>query len=289
MTDGLQIHEQIAGLRAALKEHRSNGLAIGLVPTMGNLHAGHISLLKAARADCDIVVATIFVNPLQFGAREDLSRYPRTFQADCEALEAAGCDLLFAPQPEEIYPHGTAGQTVVTVPHVSTLHCGKSRPGHFEGVSTVVCKLFNIVQPDCAWFGLKDYQQFHIISSMTRDLNIPVQLVGMPIIREANGLAMSSRNGYLSAAEREQATTLYRSLLDAARNIDQGMEFRAVEELALRQLQNAGMTPDYFSVCDAHSLLPATGNEEALVILAAAWIGTTRLIDNLEIGKSRFA
>jgi pantoate--beta-alanine ligase len=283
MTDGLQIHEHIAGLRAALQEHRTNGLSIGLVPTMGNLHAGHVSLLNAARAASDIVVATIFVNPLQFGPREDLSRYPRTFQADCEALESAGCDLLFAPQPAEIYPQGTAGQTVATIPQVSKLHCGQSRPGHFDGVSTVVCKLFNIVQPDCAWFGLKDYQQFHIISTMVRDLNIPVQLVGMPIIREANGLAMSSRNGYLSAAEREQAAALHSSLQAAARGIGNGMDIHAAEQQALQQLQKAGMTPDYFTVCDSTTLLPATGNEASLVILAAAWMGTTRLIDNIEI------
>jgi pantoate--beta-alanine ligase len=286
MTDGLQIHEQISGLRSALQGHRRNGQSIGLVPTMGNLHAGHISLINAARAASDIVVATIFVNPLQFGPREDLSRYPRTFQADCEALEAAGCDYLFAPQPGEIYPQGTNGQTVVTIPHISKLHCGQSRPGHFDGVSTVVCKLFNIVQPDRAWFGLKDYQQFHIISSMVRDLNIPVELVGMPIIRETNGLAMSSRNGYLTDVEKGLATALYRNLQDAAEAIAQGMDFRNAEQHALQRLQAAGMTPDYFTVCDGATLLPATGTEEFLVILAAAWIGTTRLIDNIEIGNS---
>jgi pantoate--beta-alanine ligase len=286
MTDSLQIIEQIADLRAALAPHRRKGLSIGLVPTMGNLHAGHVSLLEAARAVCDVVVASIFVNPLQFGPGEDLSRYPRTFAADCDALAAAGCDYLFAPQPEAIYPGGMAAQTVVTIPHISKLHCGLSRPGHFDGVCTVVCKLFNIVQPDRAWFGLKDYQQFHLIRTMVEDLNIPVALTGMPIIREAGGLALSSRNGYLSADQKQQATALYRSLQEAAQAIEQDRDFRSIEQAALKTLQDAGMTPDYFTVCDSSTLLPATGSEDSLVILAAAWLGTTRLIDNLVIGES---
>ena len=283
MTERLKVFGNIPSLREMLEGHRRAGESIGLVPTMGNLHAGHVSLLEAARRQSDVLVASIFINPMQFGPREDLSSYPRTFDDDCKVLQASGCNYLFAPEVEDIYPLGMAGQTVVSLPHISALHCGKSRPAHFDGVCTVVCKLFNIVQPDRAWFGLKDYQQFHIISRMVDDLNITVSLIGMPIIREDSGLAMSSRNGYLSAEEKHRATALYQSLQSAAASLARGQEFRLVERLAAEQLQDAGMKPDYFTVCDRNTLLPAQGQETRLVILAAAWISNTRLIDNLPL------
>jgi len=251
---------------------------------MGNLHAGHISLIEAARARHDQVIATIFVNPLQFGPQEDLARYPRTFSADCEALQAAGCNALFIPDNTMLYPHGLAAQTVISVPVLSGLHCGHSRPGHFDGVSTIVCKLFNLIQAHCAYFGLKDYQQFRIISRMVEDLNMPVQLQGLPTVREPDGLALSSRNGYLSDDERQLAPVLYRTLQWAADAIRQGKRsLRAIEQDAANQLLQAGLRPNYVAICEQSTLQPAQTAEIPLVILAAAYLGTTRLIDNLVI------
>jgi pantoate--beta-alanine ligase len=271
-----------AALATAVAAARKQGKRIGLVPTMGNLHAGHFMLVTEARKHCDYVIATIFVNPLQFGPSEDLAKYPRTFQADREGLQSAGCDAVFAPDVKTMYPNGPEVHTKISVPHVSTLHCGASRPGHFDGVCTVVCKLFMMAQPDHAFFGLKDFQQFHIISRMVDDLRIPLRLHGIPTVREPSGLALSSRNGYLGAEERTRATALYAALRDCARKIAEGRrDYAALEAAAGTALVTAGMRPDYVHICSRSTLLPAAPADRELVILAAAWAGTTRLIDNV--------
>lgn len=271
-----------AALGAAVAAARKQGKRIGLVPTMGNLHAGHVSLVTAAREHCEYVVATLFVNPLQFGPTEDLAKYPRTFQADKDALQAAGCDALFAPDAATMYPHGLEAHTKISVPQVSALHCGKSRPGHFDGVCTVVSKLFNMAAPDHAFFGLKDFQQFHILSRMVDDLRLPLRMHGLETVREASGLALSSRNGYLSASERAQAPALYATLKDCARALEQGNRaYATLETAAAAALTNAGLRPDYIHICSRATLLPAAPQDRELVILAAAWCGTTRLIDNI--------
>ncbi|VVM83315.1 Pantothenate synthetase [Pseudomonas fluorescens] len=203
-------------LRAAVARARSEGKRIGFVPTMGNLHSGHVALITKATQRVDFVVASIFVNPLQFGAGEDLDKYPRTLAADQEKLLEAGCSLLFAPTVEEMYPDGMAGQTRVSVPQLSEGLCGASRPGHFEGVATVVSKLFNMVQPDLAIFGQKDYQQLAVIRALVHDLNMPIQIIGEPTVRAADGLALSSRNGFLSEEQRAVAPVVYRSLSNIA-------------------------------------------------------------------------
>lgn len=278
----LQLHDTLPALREQLAEHRREGQTIALVPTMGNLHAGHLTLINAARAAYDVVVATIFVNPLQFGPNEDLARYPRTFAADAAALQDNGCHYLYAPTPAEIYPDGPAVHTRVSVPVLSTLHCGHSRPGHFDGVCTVVCKLFNMILPDAAFFGLKDYQQFHLISIMVRDLFLPVRLHGMPTVREESGLALSSRNGYLSLEQRAQAAALYATLGRISQRIKSGaLHYRELEHDAAAALAAAGLRPDYFHICDRATLQLATHQDADLVILAAAYAGTTRLIDNI--------
>ena len=269
-------------LRAAVARARSEGKRIGLVPTMGNLHAGHVALVSKAAQRADFVVASIFVNPLQFGAGEDLDNYPRTLAADQEKLLAAGCNLLFAPSVEEIYPDGMAGQTLVSVPGVSEGLCGASRPGHFDGVATVVTKLFNMVQPDLAIFGEKDFQQLAVIRKLVRDLNLPIQLLGEPIVRAADGLALSSRNGYLSAEQRAVAPQLYRVLSELASALRSGRtDHAALLAEAAAQLSAAGVAPDYSEIRNPLTLRPATAADRQLVILAAARLGTTRLIDNL--------
>jgi len=273
----------IATLRAAISEHRRAGRRIVLVPTMGNLHAGHVRLVEDARQHGDTVVCSIFVNPLQFGPTEDLDAYPRTLAADIEKLEAASCDLLFSPSVAEIYPQGLAAQTIVSVPSISRRHCGSSRPGHFDGVATIVNKLFNMVQPDVALFGLKDYQQLQVIRHMVTDLCMPVELVGVATQREPSGLALSSRNGYLSAEEKARAPVLYQSLQQASASLQQCADIASVEAAAARQLAAAGFVLDYFSVCHADTLEPAQPQDRRLVILAAAWMGRTRLIDNLQL------
>lgn len=277
-----RLYEELAELRARLVTLRARGAVIGLVPTMGNLHEGHLALVAAARAQCDFVLATIFVNPLQFGPSEDLARYPRTFAADLAALEQQQCDAVFAPDVATIYPHGMERHTRVSVPGVSLMHCGSSRPGHFDGVCTVVCKLFNMTQPAHAYFGLKDYQQFHIIGRMVADLQLPVQVHGIATVREKSGLALSSRNGYLSAVERGQAENLYATLQRTASLIQQGTpDYDRLELDARMLLTEAGLKPDYVHICSSSTLLKATSADKDLVILAAAWVGTTRLIDNI--------
>ena len=273
----------IAGLRCTLDACRREGQRVALVPTMGNLHAGHIHLVEQARQHGEVVVCTIFVNPMQFGRHEDLDSYPRTLAADMEKLRAAGCNVLFAPSVNEVYPQGLNHHTVVSVPQVSERHCGASRPGHFDGVSTVVSKLFNLVQPQVALFGLKDYQQLMVIRKMVADLCLPVELVGVPTQREADGLALSSRNGYLTPEQRRIAPVLYQTLQDAREQVLRGEAFTTVEEAAGRRLAQAGFRPDYVHLCHAQTLDPAQPGDNHLVMLGAAWMGSTRLIDNIEI------
>lgn len=284
----MRIFEHAEALRAHLADVRHSGRRVALVPTMGNLHAGHLALVEAARErDCH-VVASIFVNPMQFGPGEDFERYPRTFEQDVASLRAAGCDTLFAPDVLEVYPGGLDSQTVVSVPELSELHCGASRPGHFNGVATVVCKLFNLVAPDHAFFGRKDYQQLLIIRKMVEDLCMPVCITGVPTVREADGLALSSRNGYLDAAQRSAAPALYRALCETAQALEAGTaSFTELEQASANALRSAGFKPDYFTICHARTLLPATPYDKDLVILAAAWLGDTRLIDNLCVSLPR--
>lgn len=276
--------QDIAPLRRQLAQWRQAGERIALVPTMGNLHAGHLHLVEVARTHADRVVVSIFVNPLQFGAGEDLDAYPRTPAEDATRLEQAGVDLLFMPAEQTIYPHGRDGLTQVEVPGIGDILCGASRPGHFRGVATVVCKLFNLVQPDLACFGNKDFQQLAVLRRMVRDLDIPVQMLGVDTVREADGLAMSSRNGYLSAGERQQAPALYRCLQGIADRLTAGeRDFARLEQQAGQQLQLAGLRPDYVSIRCADDLRPAEPEAGDLVILAAAYLGRARLIDNLLI------
>ncbi|MBA1204931.1 pantoate--beta-alanine ligase [Pseudomonas capeferrum] len=271
-------------LRAAVGRARTEGKRVALVPTMGNLHSGHAALVIKAAQRADFVVASIFVNPLQFGANEDLDTYPRTLAADQERLLQAGCHLIFAPTVDEMYPDGMAGQTRVSVPHLSQGLCGASRPGHFEGVATVVSKLFNMVQPDLAVFGEKDFQQLAVIRTMVRDLNMPIQIIGEPTVRAEDGLALSSRNGYLSTEQRAIAPVLFQTLNHIARQIRQGSrDFDALTGDAAAVLLEAGLRTDYLEVRHALTLLPATAADRDLVIIVAAYLGTTRLIDNLHL------
>ncbi len=276
--------KSVRELRAAIAQARSEGKQIGFVPTMGNLHAGHAALVAKAAQRADFVVASIFVNPLQFGPSEDLDKYPRTLVADQEKLFDAGCNLLFTPDVEEMYPHGLAGQTRVSVAGVSEGLCGASRPGHFEGVATVVTKLFNMVQPDLAVFGQKDFQQLAVIRTLVRDLNMPIQIIGEATVRAEDGLALSSRNGYLNAEQRAAAPTLYRSLEQIASAILAGERDYPRLIAQAQQLQSAaGFRPDYLEIRESNSLRPASAEDRQLVILVAAFIGSTRLIDNLTL------
>jgi pantoate--beta-alanine ligase len=275
-------------LRAMLREYRRQGKRIGLVPTMGNLHEGHLSLVRKATEAADVVVTSIFVNPMQFGATEDLDTYPRTLPEDQEKLEGAGNTLVFAPSNNEIYPEGLAQQTRVSVPGVSEGHCGASRPGHFDGVATVVTMLFNMVQPDAAVFGEKDFQQLAVIRKMTRDLKMPVEIIGVPTSREKDGLARSSRNGYLTAEERTQAPAVYKTLQMLARKLQSkeekdNLDFAALEREGQTMLSEAGLRPDYLNIVNSETLKPATPDDRELTMLVAAFLGTTRLIDNLSI------
>ena len=269
-------------LRAAITEARAAGKRIALVPTMGNLHAGHIALVQQAVARADFVVASIFVNPFQYGPNDDLDSYPPTLTPDQEKLLAAGCSLLFAPDAQVMYPNGMAQHTSVSVPGVSAGLCGGSRPGHFDGVATVVCKLLNMVQPDIALFGEKDYQQLAVIRKMVADLNIPVQIFGVPIVRDADGLALSSRNGYLNAQQRANAPVLQQCMQAIKAQIKQGSrDYAALFTQFKTDLQAAGFRLDYVELRDALSLQPADAESTQLVLLAAAYLGPTRLIDNL--------
>jgi len=275
--------EQLDDLRGQCRAWRAAGEAIAFVPTMGNLHEGHLTLVREARKQAPRVVASIFVNPLQFSPTEDLAAYPRTPERDAELLTDAGCDLLFTPDVDTVYPRGQETQTRVEVPGVSDLLCGASRPGHFIGVATVVCKFLNMVQPDLALFGEKDFQQCLIIRRMVADLALPVTLITVPTVREADGLAMSSRNGYLTAAERARAPVIHRALTDAAQGLRAGTSPPEAEAQATRVIADAGLRPDYVSVRRAEDLGQPTAADRDLVILAAAYLGRARLIDNLRM------
>ncbi|MFE8071361.1 pantoate--beta-alanine ligase [Marinobacteraceae bacterium S3BR75-40.1] len=274
----------VSELRAIIHRQREKGVRIALVPTMGNLHEGHLSLVKEACVQGDFVVASIFVNPMQFGPNEDLDAYPRTLQEDQEKLSEAGCDLVFAPPVSEVYPEGMGHQTQVSVPDITELHCGASRPGHFTGVATVVTMLFNMVQPDSAIFGQKDFQQLAVIRKMVRDLFMPVKIVGAATVREKDGLAMSSRNGYLSEDERARAPALYRCLSQTADAIKAGnRNFGQLQQDANETLKAQGFEPDYFNIVHRDTLRPAAADDPHIAILAAAKLGTTRLIDNVTV------
>jgi pantoate--beta-alanine ligase len=262
------------------------GERVAFVPTMGNLHDGHLELVRRGRALAPRVVVSIFVNPLQFGPAEDLASYPRTLARDAELLAAAGADLLFAPSADAMYPRPASEQTRVEVPGLSDILCGASRPGHFVGVATVVCKLFNMVRPDLALFGEKDFQQLAVIRRMVEDLCIPVEVLGVPTVREPDGLAMSSRNGYLTAEERERAPALHRALQSAAKALEAGgADPLTVARAATAAIDAAGLRTDYVSVRRVRDLALPGDADEDLVVLAAAYLGRARLIDNLRVRR----
>ncbi|MDX3775108.1 pantoate--beta-alanine ligase [Chromatiaceae bacterium AAb-1] len=280
----MNIISSITELRAQVQQWRKAGERIAFVPTMGNLHNGHFRLVDIARQHADRVIVSIFVNPMQFGANEDLDKYPRTLQQDCTGLTTHGADAVFIPTPEMIYPRGLDVQTYVEVPLLGDGHCGQSRPGHFRGVSTIVCKLFNLVQPDVACFGQKDYQQLAIIRQMVTDLSLPVEIIGVATERAADGLALSSRNGYLTAEQLLQAPALYQTLQWLQQQINAGQHnYRELEQQAADRLNSSGFKTDYLNISDRTTLLPATTAQQPKVILAAAYIGNTRLIDNIEV------
>jgi pantoate--beta-alanine ligase len=273
-------------MRDASRALRRAGKRLGLVPTMGALHEGHLSLVRAARASCDAVAASIFVNPTQFGPNEDLAKYPRSFERDRELLEHEGVDILFAPTVEEMYPAGAV--TWVTVEEMSSKLDGRSRPGHFRGVTTVVAKLFHIVEPDTAFFGQKDAAQVAIIRRMVRDLHLPVEIVVGPIVREPDGLAMSSRNVYLDGEQRKQALTLYRSLMRVKQMVDRGERNVTALAAAGREefAQENSVRLDYFEIVDTDMLDPVKDLSRGALVAVAAFIGTTRLIDNILLSST---
>lgn len=271
-------------VRGLVRDWRRRVERIGFVPTMGNLHAGHLRLVDVAKAQCDRVVVSIFVNPMQFGAGEDYTRYPRTLDADRRRLEERQVDLLFVPGVTEMYPDGHALTSFVDVPGVSAGLEGAQRPGHFRGVATVVNKLFNIVQPDVAVFGEKDFQQLLVIRRMVRDLDMPVEILGEPTVRESDGLALSSRNQYLSTAQREQASGLYQTLVYVRDRLRQnGVDHTDLEQDAIMRLERQGFVPDYVAIRHSETLQEVKNHTEPMVILAAARLGQTRLIDNLRV------
>ncbi len=280
----MRIFHTVSGLRDALTIHRREGLRIGFIPTMGNLHQGHLALVKQARESCDVVVCSIFVNALQFGLNEDWDKYPRTYQMDCDKLTEAGCDYLFHPDDTEMYPNGLDTQSRVICPTMTDVLCGASRPGHFEGVTTVVSKLFNIVQPDEAIFGIKDYQQLAVIRRMAEDLCMPVQITAAPIHREADGLAMSSRNSYITEQERPKVVVLKDSLEWIAQQVREGARnFRELEILAIERIASAGFKTDYITLSNSKTLDPAAEDDLEITILGAIFTESARLIDNLSI------
>jgi len=278
----MQTVQDAPALRAAVRGWRSKGQTVGFVPTMGNLHAGHQSLVRLARARADRVVASVFVNPTQFGPAEDFERYPRTLVHDQAALADEGCDLLFAPEVATIYPYGADLSVSLRVPQITATLEGAHRPGHFDGVATVVCKLFNLVNPDLAVFGQKDFQQLKVIERMVRDLSLPVKVIAAPILRADDGLALSSRNQYLSVEERTRAPLIHDTLLKMRELLEQGHPWRALEQVAESRLARAGFVPDYAAIRRAEDLTePEEGERDGLVALIAARLGDTRLIDNL--------
>lgn len=280
----MRIVHTLSELRHFVSTHKMQGHKIAFVPTMGNLHEGHLSLVMEARKSADIVICSIFVNPMQFGENEDLDAYPRTLEADTQALESKNCDLLFAPNAKEVYPNGLGEQTRVDVPDLGDYHCGASRPGHFIGVATVVAKLFNMVQADIAIFGEKDFQQLAIIRKMASELCFPIDIIGISTSREASGLARSSRNGYLTDTEKQSAAQLYKVLLAAREALKNGeRDFAKLSEHANAKLVEEGFKPDYFNIANPKTLAPSVPKDEQFVILVAAYLGKTRLIDNITL------
>ncbi|HEX5305196.1 MAG TPA: pantoate--beta-alanine ligase [Dyella sp.] len=278
----MQIVQDAGALRAAVRGWRTAGQTVGFVPTMGNLHAGHYSLIRLARMRADRVVASVFVNPTQFGPSEDFERYPRTLAQDQAGLAEHDCDLLFAPDVATMYPYGPAHTVSLRVPQITETLEGAHRPGHFDGVATVVCKLFNLVQPDLAVFGQKDFQQLKVIERMVRDLGLPVKVIGAPTQRADDGLALSSRNQYLSTEERALAPRIHATLVQMRELLLKGHAVGVVEQAAASQLERAGFAPDYVAIRRAEDLLPPAADERVgLVGLIAARLGSTRLIDNL--------
>lgn len=281
----MEVCKDLSSLRARIDAWRRSGERIGFVPTMGNLHDGHMSLLEMARAENPRTVVSIFVNPIQFGRGEDYERYPSTLDADRTLLAARGTSLLFTPDLDALYPGGTDEDTRITVPRLSDILCGRFRPGHFSGVATVVAKLLIGVQADAAYFGEKDYQQLLVIRRMVRDLCLPVEINSAPIIREADGLAMSSRNRYLSAADRAKAPMLHRVLIDTAEGIQRGEATEALLREGTARLEAAGFRPEYLEVRRAEDLGRPGPEDRALRILIAAWLGGARLIDNVAVQR----
>lgn len=278
------IIETLPMLRQRIRRWRQECKRIALVPTMGNLHDGHMTLVDEARARADVVVVSIFVNPMQFDRPDDLARYPRTLQEDSEKLTRRGVDLVFAPAPAAVYPQGLEQQTYVDVPGISTILEGASRPGHFRGVSTIVSKLFNLVQPDLACFGEKDYQQLALIRKMVADMGYDIDIVGVPTVRAKDGLALSSRNGYLTAEERKVAPQLSKIMNALAQQLANGeRQVETLLEQTAEQLRAAGFTPDELFIRDADSLQPLTVDSQRAVVLMAAWLGKARLIDNQQV------
>ena len=274
----------IAAVREHARRWRREGLRVAFVPTMGNLHAGHVSLIETARRHGDRFVASIFVNPMQFGPNEDFAHYPRTPAQDARMLAEAGCDLMFMPDVGEMYPNGSERATRIEVPGLSSILCGEFRPGHFEGVATVVAKLFHIVEPDVAVFGEKDFQQLTVIRRMVADLCLPVTIVGAPTVREPDGLAMSSRNQYLTDEERGRAPLIHQTLLAAVARLRGGdRDFTAIERAGSERLEGAGFRPDYFAVRRADDLGSPDADTRHFVVLTAARLGRARLIDNLQV------
>ena len=280
----MQVFHTISGLRDSLSSHRVQGQSIGFVPTMGNLHDGHLALIKQAKETNDIVVCSIFVNALQFGLNEDWDKYPRTYDSDCEKLRLIGCDYLFSPNDNEMYPNGLDTQSRVICPTMTDVLCGASRPGHFEGVTTVVSKLFNIVQPDEAIFGIKDYQQLAVIKRMTEDLCLPIKIVAAPIHREADGLAMSSRNSYITENERPNVIVLKQVLEKIAEKIHTGdQNFSKLESEASAVIESQGFKADYVTISNSKTLKPAAVDDRQITILGAIYTESARLIDNISI------
>lgn len=271
-------------LRSAVQKYRQSGQSIGFVPTMGNLHEGHLALVRYAKDAADSVVVSIFVNPLQFDQADDLEAYPQTLEEDIRQLEALEVDLLFVPEVGDIYPNDMTTVARVEVPGISERLEGAVRAGHFTGVATVVAKLFNLVQPDIAVFGEKDYQQLAVIHKMVKELNFPIEVLSIPTVRESSGLAMSSRNNYLSEEQRSQAAGLSQILNQLADSIRSGeRNYRELEDNGAEMLLKDGFRPDYLEVCHGETLLPASDKDDSLILLAAAWLGPARLIDNVSL------
>ena len=274
-------------VRSTVAHWKQQRERVAFVPTMGNLHDGHLKLVQVARQRADRVLVSVFVNPMQFGQNEDIEAYPRTLEQDSANLAEHETDVLFVPDVHEIYPQSTQWTTRVEVPGLSDILCGASRPGHFVGVTTVVAKLFNIVQPDLAVFGEKDFQQLRIIQQMVADLDMPIEVIGVPTVREDSGLAMSSRNNYLSAQEREQAAQIYKTLQKVEQMLlKENPDLKNIEENAVKILENAGLRPDYVSIRRKSDLREPVTTDHELVVLAAAWLGRARLIDNLSVNIS---